>query len=66
MGEICICMHCHNTVPGQAKLCGNCNTADKRREMDEANKKLFKEKGLEYHCHHCDREKKVEELTINK
>jgi ribosomal protein L40E len=63
MGDISICMHCHNSVPGSAKFCGDCNTSDKRRAMDEANRKLFKTMGLDYKCHHCDRKGKVEDLS---
>lgn len=57
--EICICKHCHNVLSGKGNYCPNCNSVEKRKEMDEANRKNFEEHGLVFKCHECDIEKKV-------
>jgi hypothetical protein len=52
--EVHVCEHCHNYIGNSsARFCGECNTAEKRKIMDQANKKHFAEKGLDYKCHHC-------------
>jgi hypothetical protein len=58
MSEICVCIHCHSFLKGKGKYCSDCDTAEKRRLMDESNKKLFAEKGLPFECHECDRKQK--------
>ncbi len=58
MPPIYLCLHCDNKVKGTGRFCVDCNTAEKRRDMDEANTKHFKEKlNMEYHCKFCKREK---------
>jgi hypothetical protein len=55
MALVTICAHCFTECSG--KYCSDCNTAEKRRAMDEANEKHFKEHNLEYHCRVCEKEK---------
>lgn len=58
MPEIYICQHCHDYLKGKARYCQNCGTAEKRKIMDEENKKFFEEKGSKYECHECDNKRK--------
>ncbi len=51
-GAIQICFHCSTQCGG--KYCPDCATAQKRRDMDEANRKNFEEQGLPpYECKAC-------------
>jgi RNase P subunit RPR2 len=59
MSELYICKHCHNYLSGKGNYCPNCNSVEKRKETDEANRKNFEENGLVFKCHECDIEKKV-------
>ena len=52
---IYMCMHCGAKLSGSAKFCNYCNTAEKRKESDKENKKIWQESGLgEYVCKMCD------------
>ena len=62
-GTIVICDHCREEVKGVARFCPNCSTAPKRKEMDDENRKHFKEHGLEYHCEFCERQAMQRELA---
>lgn len=50
---IYICCHCHSYLKGTGRYCPDCTTAEKRRAMDEANKKHFEEHGLVFQCNEC-------------
>ena len=60
MSLVILCAHCSTECSG--KYCPNCQTADKRREMDEVNAKNFEEHGLHpYVCKVCEEEKRIRE-----
>lgn len=66
MAHFKLCSHCGErkscALNDNAKyLCRNCNTAEKRAEMDKNNKELFESKGLEFHCFYCERRKTTKE-----
>ena len=53
MPPIYLCIHCDSKVKGTGKYCEFCNSAEKRRDMDRAKEKHFKEHGFEYECKRC-------------
>ena len=54
-GIIHVCTHCSNRVVGTGRFCSDCTTAEKRREQDENNRKLFEENNLPpYICRKCN------------
>ena len=56
MAIIKVCSHCGEIISRsdtRKKFCNYCNSSGKRKEMDENNRKLFEENGLEYHCKFC-------------
>lgn len=55
MKPIYLCCHCNTQVTGTKRFCEYCTTTKKRREMDEVNKKHFKEHNLEYNCKFCEK-----------
>jgi len=62
MSIITRCSHCGELRKGEAnKFCKDCNTAERRKEMDENNKKIWDERRKvnpklpEYKCKYCDR-----------
>lgn len=52
MADIYVCKHCGGDASGV--YCNLCNTADKRREMDLANKEIRKNEGKEWICKVCE------------
>ena len=54
MAEIIICTHCGERTTG--KYCGQCHTAEGRREMDSNNKQMFEGAGLVFRCNVCEKE----------
>jgi len=55
MPEIYLCCHCSHQLSGKGKYCLDCNTADKRKQQDENNKK----NNPNFICKFCNKEKEV-------
>ena len=55
---IYICMHCGDYMGTDKKLCKNCDSADKRREMDKENEAIATSHGRTFRCPYCARLKK--------
>lgn len=54
MAVISLCLHCGDGFKTKIKLCGNCNTAEKRAVMDAENRANFELHGLKFHCRYCE------------
>lgn len=51
---IYVCFHCGVQKTTENKFCQHCDTAEKRRAMDDENKKLWQENKMkEYQCNFC-------------
>lgn len=57
-GVICQCAHCGDRFGSNngacSLVCKNCKTKEQRKAMDQANKEVFEQVGLEYHCRFCE------------
>ena len=76
MSIITVCSHCGEQRKGEAnKFCKDCNTVEKRNQMDANNKKVWddtregenggykNEKLPEYECKYCSKKDKDENTT---
>ncbi len=54
----CHCYHCGERYCGSSmgacnKSCANCRIAEGRKSLDEENKKIFADRGMEFNCKVC-------------
>jgi hypothetical protein len=63
---IILCEHCGDQYTSLSKgICGKCSTPEKRAKLDEENKKIFEESGMEFDCRFCSQEK-IQKESHNK